>query len=846
MSDSAVKRARARGANVARRLLRRPRAKAPKPAPPPPAPPPAAENPADSRGPLVEQLERGRPLDVAVIDEVRTLLADGTPGRALALAESLLEDPGTNVLGRVAAGIVAHERSYGALAWAHLREVPPATWGRLAPAEYVRSGLVHAPDETLQAVRALADDDPPGILAESWYDILAAVFGYGAQDLARRVYEVFDRHVSRDVPGWSDGPLHRDWMRSWVEADADSPAAPPPEDGRPVLAMMDYGHPGANRASANIGDHIQSIAALAHVVRHRGVRLHGEPKLVGLLTTLRDRTRPEFARDDLDSDLEVMAVHRDASMYQPIPEGTWVLCLGWYMHALFTMRHGFPLHRNLRPIFVSFHCNKRNLLTPDAVEYLRRHGPIGCRDWTTTHLLNSMGVPAFFSGCLTTTIGGVFPDAPAPRADAPVAYVDVQPEAVPEGGVTYGHSSLAVRRRSFVANAKIALERLDTYRREHSRVVTSRLHCHLPLRSIGVETEFVPVNPADVRFSGLIDITDQEFDAIRSGLTEKLERIIRPMIAGAPEADVYAAWREATAGDVAAAERELRRDVELQAPAAKWATAVPRAVGATKTYSARAASGEPPVDCAMYLHSSHVRGTAALLDSLAEHASRPVRLWALTPPDSPVDRLATAFPEVTVNSIPLKSLGKRGRALGLVLLPRLVPDVERLVLLPTPAVVTADVCELADLELGSHVLGAPTRLGTAQLSGFGVINTAANRLRDDPAAAAELRRAALARHGFDFDAFSVAPLVLDLGRMRREGFMEEGLQLANTFRLNDVEILHFLTGPNRARVPERWAIVPTRTPERGAGLLHWADAPKPWNDVLTPERELWHRHAVAT
>ena len=324
-----------------------------------------------------------------------------------------------------------------------------------------------------------------------------------------------------------------------------------------------------------------------------------------------------------------MAVHRDASMYQPIPEGTWVLCLGWYMHALFTMRHGFPLHRNLRPIFVSFHCNKRNLLTPDAVEYLRRHGPVGCRDWTTTHLLTSMGVPAFFSGCLTTTIGGVFPDAPAPRADAPVAYVDVQTEAVPEDAVTYGHSSLKVRRRSFVANAKIALERLDTYRREHSRVITSRLHCHLPLRSIGVETEFVPVNPADVRFSGLIDITDQEFDAIRSGLTEKLERILRLMIAGAPEADVYADWREATADDVAAAEQELRRGVALQAPAAKWATRVPRVVGATKTYASRAANGEPPVDCAVYLHPRHVRGAGALLDSLAEHTSRPVRLWAL-------------------------------------------------------------------------------------------------------------------------------------------------------------------------------------------------------------------------
>jgi hypothetical protein len=166
-------------------------------------------------------------------------------------------------------------------------------------------------------------------------------------------------------------------------------------------------------------------------------------------------------------------------------------------------------------------------------------------------------------------------------------------------------------------------------------------------------------------------------------------------------------------------------------------------------------------------------------------------------------------------------------------------------MLPTPAVVTADLAELADLDLGSHAFAAPTRLGSAQISGFGVINTAANRLRDRPAAAAELRRAALARHGFDFDAFSVAPLVLDLGRLRREGFMDEGLRLASTFRLNDVEILHFLCGPDRARVPARWAVVPTRTPERGPGLRHWADAPKPWNDVLTPERELWRHHAVA-
>ena len=74
-------------------------------------------------------------------------------------------------------------------------------------------------------------------------------------------------------------------------------------------------------------------------------------------------------------------------MYKEIPPDTWMLAFGWFMHAIFELRYGFPFHRNLRPIFVSFHCNKRDLLTPEATDYLRACGPIGCRDWTTVDIL---------------------------------------------------------------------------------------------------------------------------------------------------------------------------------------------------------------------------------------------------------------------------------------------------------------------------------------------------------------------------------------------------------------------------------------------------------------------------
>jgi hypothetical protein len=361
------------------RVRRALRQAAPAPSPPAPAPPPEPE-PPPHREALVRMLARGERLDRAIVAQVRSLVGAKEHDTAVAIAESLRVQPGTAELGRLAAGIAAARRGYRELAWEELRGLPRTTWAVHAPAEYVRSGLTVAPDAALREIRALVADDPPEVRAKSWHELLTAVWGRGESELARELFAIFERHVREDQPLWRNAELHRDWMRPWVEADPDSPTAPPPPDGRRTFAVMDYGHPSATKASANIGDHVQTIAALGHLVRHQGVRLHGREDLIDLLAQLRARTRPDRRREDISGDLEVITAHRDASIYEPIPEDTWILCFGWFMHSLFRMRHGFPLHRNLRPIFVSFHCNKRELLTPEAIDYIRRYGPVGRRD----------------------------------------------------------------------------------------------------------------------------------------------------------------------------------------------------------------------------------------------------------------------------------------------------------------------------------------------------------------------------------------------------------------------------------------------------------------------------------
>jgi hypothetical protein len=821
--------------------------------------PAGAKAPAPPREALLRAVERGRPLDQAALTQVRALVRSGRHGAAHSVAESLRRQEDTRALGHLAGGIVAFRQGYLELARQHFSSVPRALWATRATAEYVQAGLSVAREATLAEIGELVAEDPPALTARNWFDVLGPVFGVGAQSLAREVFGRFDRSVEENPGKWRDARMHRDWMRPWVEADPGSPTAPGPGDGRPTFGIIDYGHPGAKRASANIGDHIQSIASLGHLVRHERVRLHGPPALVDMLGTLRARTRPQRRRTDVEGDLDVLTVHRDASMYQAIPEGTWVLCFGWYMHALFSMRHGFPLHRNLRPIFISMHCNKRELLTPDAIAYLKRYGPVGCRDWTTVYLLGSIGVPAFFSGCLTTTIDTVFPERDAvPGPEAPTAYVDALPSDVPAGAVTYKHSSDKVRHRSFVENVRIALERLDTYRRLHPRVVTSRLHCYLPLRGLGMDVDFHPKNASDPRFDGLIGIDDAAFGAIRDGISDKLEQVYARILAGGSEAEVYELWRRITADDVAAAERRRQEESAITAVAADGGGRPGAAAGvAAPAESPAPVPGDSTVHCAVVVSKGAGRSLTALVASLREGTSRPLHLWLLTRPGAgPVrQQLAESFPDVTFSRVRIgKRAGEPGEPppgtptspeLVPLTLGEILPDVDRVILLPLPAVVTTDIGELADLDLGGHPLAAPTVARAKSVSGFGVINVAASRLNARTELANELRRTAYARHRFDFDAFSADVLVLDLARARRERLAERGPALVEAFDMSGLEVLHYLLGPGRAEVPARWARVPTRTPDQGPGLIHWADAVKPWQPELTPERQLWRRFAAS-
>jgi len=76
---------------------------------------------------------------------------------------------------------------------------------------------------------------------------------------------------------------------------------------------------------------------------------------------------------------------------------------GWFTH---NTRNWVP-SENIKPLFVSFHLNNTAapvMLNEKGIAYLKKHAPIGCRDMYTVNLLQSKGIEAYFTGCLTLTL----------------------------------------------------------------------------------------------------------------------------------------------------------------------------------------------------------------------------------------------------------------------------------------------------------------------------------------------------------------------------------------------------------------------------------------------------------
>ncbi len=62
----------------------------------------------------------------------------------------------------------------------------------------------------------------------------------------------------------------------------------------------------------------------------------------------------------------------------------------------------------IRPLMTSIHLSNTHAIADRTLDYFKKHEPIGCRDFSTRDFLQSNGIRAYFSGCMTLTLGETF------------------------------------------------------------------------------------------------------------------------------------------------------------------------------------------------------------------------------------------------------------------------------------------------------------------------------------------------------------------------------------------------------------------------------------------------------
>jgi lipopolysaccharide biosynthesis glycosyltransferase len=806
---------------------------------------------------LVEHLQQGEPFEVAVAALIRAQLKAEDHLSARSLSQALQRQPATRLAGHLGSALVAAKMQLPGLAWTDFQEVPPEVWRPWAPGEYLSTGFQVDRPAALDAARQILETRPAELSPEGWIEVVKAVFGAREYELAAELFGVAESLAAQAPAEWAGTGPEREWLRPWFDRIRERPAPTPVPPGHVSLAILDYKQPDQAQTSRNVGDYVQTLASLGHVVRHRNVRFHGAPALAEVVTGLQARVRPEHQLESAARDVTLTAVNRDASSFDAVPDGTWVIAFGWYMQRIFGA-YDFPLHPHLRPILISFHCNRPELLTPAALDYLRRYGPVGCRDWSTVDLLLSAGVPAFFSGCVTTTVNTVFPDladGERPAAGAPMAYVDVKGIRDKPNVVT--QETEVVRRSDLPANLRRATELMETYRRTYSAIRTSRLHCYLPVRSIGMRVEFTPNNPADVRFAGLVDLTDADFAAVQNGISTKLERVLSAIYSGDDEEKVYAIWRDLCAAEVEQARARLASTPPIPPPsfdvAAACATVRDREVVVERS---KPGPTESEVHVALALDGNLKDEMKVVVEGLVDNSTSSLHLWVLCRDHGPADyrQLATLFPEVTFTWLPCDDVDY-GPVLGMLkhitvstmdrlLLPDLLPELDRIVYHDIDALPLADITELYRWDLQGQPLAARSAVARHVTSGFANILRSAKRLRDDTSAARDCLRRMYARHSYDFTAFNAGILVFDLARMRADEFVRHFIPFVERYGMNDQEVLNCYAGPNRAVLPPQWNSFPTQEPVRDPNIIHWAGPLKPWKREYVLLRERWAEYAA--
>jgi lipopolysaccharide biosynthesis glycosyltransferase len=373
---------------------------------------------------------------------------------------------------------------------------------------------------------------------------------------------------------------------------------------------------------------------------------------------------------------------------------------------------------------------------------------------------------------------------------------------------------------------------------DYREVATSRLHCYLPARSMGLSVEFKPKNLADVRFEGLINLDDSAFNKIRNGIEDKLEVTLKAILEGKNEKEVRKLWADICQAEVEFAEKYATEYSTVTASNID----VPKAIASlevSRTNIGNNTRGQNVVETAFALDQNLEDMIPVVLQSLVDHTEREINAYVMTRGLGQAfrERMGKLFPQINFTFYDFDEVNY-GEEIALLthisvstmdrlFLPEMLVNIEKVLYLDIDILIQGDVGELYDLNLGNNVLaGKRTKL----MSSANMIRSITRAtLHFTPEKSFDIRKRLHDQADLTSRTFNAGILLLNLELMRAENFTADHIYLVEQCRMNDQDVFNIYSRNRVLEIASEWNHVPSQDFNSSPKIIHWAGPAKPWN-----------------
>lgn len=189
---------------------------------------------------------------------------------------------------------------------------------------------------------------------------------------------------------------------------------------------------------------------------------------------------------------------------------------GWMVHnykgfgpysSNFVNDYRFPYKDNkIKPVFISTHLSPYvpHLFNNDSLNYYRNNLPFFTRDKSTEKVLKENNIDCKYLGCISQLLKREWvPDTMKEEFENSIFLVNTNTPQSVEPGPRYrvDHYSEGLRSKSIIERRNIVTDLLAKYKYAKA-VYTTKLHCFLPCRAMGINAKYV--GPIDERTADLV------------------------------------------------------------------------------------------------------------------------------------------------------------------------------------------------------------------------------------------------------------------------------------------------------------------------------------------------------